>query len=131
MRSLAAGFLSAAITDWHSAVRASEGMRLCTARQKPLSWRSYFDSAFALMKNTKIRGWENAEVGIGSQFLICSTVQPPNFGFLDIASSDSWFGQIFNLEQPPTTIVGSGIGADAAPRMIQLKLNCDSDGFKE
>lgn len=89
MRSLAAGFLSAAITDWHSAVRASEGMRLCTARQKPLSWRSYFDTAFALMKNTKIRGWENAEVGIGSQFLICSTVQPPNFGFLDIASSDS------------------------------------------
>jgi hypothetical protein len=45
----------------------------------------------------------------------------PNFGFPDTASSDSTFGQIFNLEQPPTTIVGSGIGGDAAPRMIQLK----------
>lgn len=80
---------------------------------------SYFNTDFAVMKNTKIHGWENAELGIGLQFF--NLFNHPNFGFPDTASSDSTFGQIFNLEQPPTTIVGSGIGGDAAPRMIQLK----------
>jgi hypothetical protein len=79
----------------------------------------YFNTDFAVMKNTKIRGWENAELGIGLQFF--NLFNHPNFGFPDTASSDSTFGQIFNLEQPPTSIVGSGIGGDAAPRMIQLK----------
>ena len=80
---------------------------------------SYFNTDFAVMKNTKIHGWENAELGIGFQFF--NLFNHPNFGFPDTASSDSTFGQIFNLEQPPTSIVGSGIGGDAAPRMIQLK----------
>jgi hypothetical protein len=81
---------------------------------------SYFNTDLAVMKNTKIHGWENAELGIGLQFF--NLFNHPNFGFLDTASSDPTFGQIFNLEQPPTSIVGSGIGGDAAPRMIQLKL---------
>ena len=74
---------------------------------------SYFNTDFAVMKNTKIPGWENAELGIGFQFF--NLFNHPNFGFPDTASSDSTFGQIFNLEQPPTSIVGSGIGGDAAP----------------
>jgi len=80
---------------------------------------SYFNTDFAVMKNTKIHGWENAELGFGFQFF--NLFNHPNFGFPDTASSDSTFGQIFNLEQPPTSIVGSGIGGDAAPRMIQLR----------
>jgi hypothetical protein len=80
---------------------------------------SYFNTDFAVMKNTKIHGWENAELGIGVQFF--NLFNHPNFGFPDTASSDSTFGQIFNLEQAPTSIVGAGIGGDAAPRMIQLK----------
>ena len=81
---------------------------------------SYFNTDFAVMKNTKIPRWENAELGIGFQFF--NLFNHPNFGFPDTASSDSTFGQIFNLEQPPTSIVGSGIGGDAAPRMVQLKV---------
>src|SRR3984885_6232833 len=80
---------------------------------------SYFNTDFAVMKNTKIHGWENAELGFGFQFF--NLFNHPNFGFPDTASSDSTFGQIFNLEQPPTSIVGSGIGGDAAPSMIQLR----------
>jgi Carboxypeptidase regulatory-like domain len=80
---------------------------------------SYFNTDFAIMKNTGIHGWENAELGVGFQFF--NLFNHPNFGFPDTASSDSTFGQIFNLEQPPTSIVGSGIGGDAAPRMIQLR----------
>ncbi|HEY6388257.1 MAG TPA: carboxypeptidase regulatory-like domain-containing protein [Candidatus Acidoferrum sp.] len=79
----------------------------------------YFNTDFAVMKNTKIRRWENATLGIGFQFF--NLFNHPNFGFPDTASSDSTFGQIFNLEQPPTSIVGAGLGGDAAPRMIQLK----------
>jgi Carboxypeptidase regulatory-like domain len=79
----------------------------------------YFNTDFTVMKNKTIHGWENAELGIGFQFF--NLFNHPNFGLPDTASSDSTFGQIFNLEQPPTSIVGSGIGGDAAPRMIQLK----------
>jgi hypothetical protein len=80
----------------------------------------YFNTDFAVMKNTKIPRWESAELGIGFQFF--NLFNHPNFGFPDTSSSDSTFGQIFNLEQPPTSIVGAGIGGDAAPRMIQLKV---------
>lgn len=81
---------------------------------------SYFNTDFAVMKNTKIPGWENAELGIGFQFF--NFFNHPNFGFPDNKISDSPFGQIFYLEQSPTSILGSGLGGDAAPRMIQLKL---------
>ena len=81
---------------------------------------TYFNTDFAVMKNSKIRGWENAELGIGLQFF--NFFNHPNFGFPDNKVSDSPFGQIFYLEQSPTSIVGAGLGGDAAPRMIQLKL---------
>ncbi len=70
------------------------------------------------MKNTKIPGWENATLGIGFQFF--NLFNHPNFGFPD-NWTDVTFGQIFYLAQPPTGILGSGLGGDAAPRMIQLK----------
>jgi hypothetical protein len=63
--------------------------------------------------------WENASLGIGVQFF--NLFNHPNFGFPDNSSSDPGFGEIFYLEQSPTSILGSGLGGDAAPRMIQLK----------
>jgi hypothetical protein len=80
---------------------------------------SYFNTDLAIMKNTKIPGWENATLGIGFQFF--NVLNHPSFGFPDNLSSDAAFGQIFYLQQPPTGILGSGLGGDAAPRMIQLK----------
>lgn len=79
----------------------------------------YFNTDLAIMKNTKIPGWENGVLGIGLQFF--NLFNHPNFGFPDNWSSDSTFGQIFYLEQPPTSVLGSGLGGDASPRMIQLK----------
>jgi len=78
----------------------------------------YFNSDLTIMKNTKLR--EKATLGIGFQFF--NFLNHPNFGFPDNNSSDQSFGQIFYLEQSPTSIVGSGIGGDAAPRMIQLRV---------
>jgi hypothetical protein len=80
---------------------------------------TYFNTDFAIMKNTKIRGWEHATLGIGLQFF--NLFNHPNFGFPSGDISSSTLGQIFNLEQSPTSILGSGIGGNAACRMIQLK----------
>jgi serine/threonine protein kinase len=79
----------------------------------------YFNTDLAVMKNTKIPGWENATLGIGFQFF--NLFNHPNFGLPDNLSSDPTFAQIFYLQQTPTGILGSGLGGDAEPRMIQLK----------
>jgi len=65
------------------------------------------------MKNTKIR--ENVGLGIGCQFF--NVFNHPNFSPWDNFTSDSTYGQIQFLEQPPTGILGGGSSA----RMIQLK----------
>jgi len=79
---------------------------------------SYFNTDFAVMKNTKLPKWEKVELGIGLQFF--NLFNHPNFGFPDDFLSDQMFGQIGYLEQPPTSVLGAFAGA-AAPRMIQLK----------
>jgi hypothetical protein len=81
---------------------------------------NYFDTDFGIMKNTKIPRWENATLGIGFQFF--NFFNHPNFGGPDNLSSDSSFGQIAYMEQPPTGILGAGLGGDASPRNIQLKV---------
>jgi hypothetical protein len=80
---------------------------------------AYFSTDFTIMKNTKLPGWEGASLGIGCQFF--NLFNHPNFGFPDPGLSSSSFGQILGLEQSPTGILGSGLGANASPRMIQLK----------
>jgi hypothetical protein len=78
----------------------------------------YFNTDFSIMKNTKIPGWENATFGIGFQFF--NLFNHPNFGLPDNSMDDS-MGEIFYQAQPPTSMLGSGLGGDVAPRMIQLK----------
>ena len=80
---------------------------------------SYFNTDFTIMKNTKIGRWENATLGIGLQFF--NFFNHTNFSIPDNGISDPTFGDILFPDAPPTSIVGSGIGGDAAPRMIQLK----------
>ena len=80
----------------------------------------YFNTAFAIMKNTKIPGWENAEIGIGFRFF--NLFNHANFGYPHNGINDSTFGQIFGMEMPPSGILGAGLGGDASPRNIQLKV---------
>lgn len=79
----------------------------------------YFNTDFAIMKNTKIPHWENGALSIGFQFF--NFFNHPNFTLPDNGISDQTFGQILGLEQPPTGILGAGLGGDVAPRMIQVK----------
>jgi hypothetical protein len=80
----------------------------------------YFNADLAVMKNTKLPRWERGRLGIGAQFF--NLFNHPNFGIPRYDIADAMFGQISYLESPPTTILGSGLGGDASPRMIQLKL---------
>ena len=79
----------------------------------------YVDTDFAIMKNTRIPRWENAIFGIGFQFF--NLFNHPNFGLPDSDISSPVFGDIFYMARPPTGLLGSGIGGDSSPRMIQLK----------
>ncbi len=81
---------------------------------------NYFDTDFGVMKNTKMPGWEKGQLGIGLQLF--NFFNHPNFGLPDGSSSDQGFGQISYMESPPTGILGSGLGGDASPRNIQLKV---------
>ena len=82
---------------------------------------NYFNTDFAIMKNTDIPHWEGAVLGIGFQFF--NFFNHPNFGFPDNWSSDpaTAYGRIFYLQQPPTGILGAGFGGDISPRMVQVK----------
>ena len=80
---------------------------------------SYFNTDFTVMKNTSLVGRDKVVLGIGVQFF--NFFNHPNFGPPDNYSSDSTFGEIGTMEMPPTSILGSGLGGDVSPRMIQLK----------
>jgi hypothetical protein len=78
----------------------------------------YFNTDFAIMKNTKIRSG-NAALGIGFQFF--NFFNHPNFGIPD-NSLEQALGQIFYQEQPPTSLLGGGGLSSVSARMIQLKV---------
>jgi hypothetical protein len=78
----------------------------------------YFDTDMTIMKYTKIPHWETAKLGIGAQFFNLfnhRNFQPP---INDINSGA--FGQVQGTVNPPTSILGSFLGGDASPRLIQL-----------
>jgi hypothetical protein len=79
---------------------------------------NYTDTDFAVMKGFGIPGMESGKLRVGAQFF--NLFNHPNFGqpINDISSSS--FGQIVSTVNPPTSIVGSFLGGDASPRLIQL-----------
>jgi hypothetical protein len=80
---------------------------------------NYVDTNFSLMKNTKIPRWENGVLTIGVQ--VFNFFNHANFGLPDPNVTDASLGQIGYLEQPPTSILGSGLNANVSQRMIQLR----------
>jgi hypothetical protein len=80
---------------------------------------SYFDTDFSFVKKTKIPGWERGELQVGLQFF--NLLNHPNFTFPINDISSGSFGQIQQMVNPPTSILGSFLGGDASPRLIQVK----------
>jgi Carboxypeptidase regulatory-like domain len=79
----------------------------------------YFNTDFTVMKNTNIPHWERGKLGIGFQFF--NLFNHPNFNFPVSDLANPAFGQTQSLVSPPTSILGSFLGGDASPRLIQLK----------
>ncbi|HWY58920.1 MAG TPA: carboxypeptidase-like regulatory domain-containing protein [Terriglobales bacterium] len=79
----------------------------------------YFDTDFAVEKGFGIPKWEGAQFSIGARFF--NIFNHPNFNFPIENANSSQFGQITSTISTPTSIYGSGLGADASPRLIQIQ----------
>lgn len=85
----------------------------------------YFDTDFSVMKYTKLA--ERANLGLGVQFF--NILNHPSFDqpVNDIAAgradpiNGGSFGTIVSTVNTPTSILGSFLGGNASPRLIQLK----------
>ena len=81
---------------------------------------AYTDTDFSLLKSFKIPGWESANVQIGAQFF--NIMNHPNFATPGHnLNAPGQLGFITSTVNTPTSILGSGLGGDASPRLIQLK----------
>ena len=81
----------------------------------------YFDADFSLMKQTSIPHWEKGKISFGAQFY--NVFNHPNFQSpVGDVSNPALFGSVVRTVSPPTSVFGSGLGADASPRLIQAKL---------
>jgi hypothetical protein len=81
----------------------------------------YFNTDMSITKDFKIPHWEAAKFGVGLQFF--NILNHPNFDkpVNDIAQGEGAFGTIISLVSSPTSIFGGFVGADASPRIIQIK----------
>jgi hypothetical protein len=79
----------------------------------------FWDTDLTLMKSTGIPGWENGRLKLGFQFF--NLFNHVNFDqpVSDIANSQ--FGLVTKAVSVPTSVLGSFLGGDASPRIIQLK----------
>jgi hypothetical protein len=80
----------------------------------------YTDFDFTTTKSFAVPHWEGAKFKLGFQFF--NIFNHPNFAqpAHDIGGSSS-NGLVFSTVNPPTSILGSFLGGDASPRLIQLK----------
>ncbi|MGA2134849.1 MAG: TonB-dependent receptor [Bryobacteraceae bacterium] len=95
------------------------GQFLLFASQNRNQYRGpgFFDTDMSVSKQIPIR--EHITLGIGVQ--VFNLFNHPNFGQPQSnIDNPGAFGQVFSLVSEPTSILGSFLGGDAAPRLIQL-----------
>jgi len=80
---------------------------------------NFFDTDFTVMKNFRIPRWESGKLGVGLQFF--NLFNHPNFDQPVGDVSNPSFGSIITTVSTPTSILGSFLGGDASPRLIQVK----------
>jgi hypothetical protein len=79
----------------------------------------YFDTDLTVMKNFHVPINEASNFGIGLQFF--NVLNHPNFDQPDGDVASPTFGTILSTVSVPTSILGSFLGGDASPRLIQVK----------
>jgi hypothetical protein len=90
-----------------------------TQRRNQFRGPGYFDTDFDVEKAFAIPKWESAKFSVGARFF--NLFNHPNFAFPNTDVDSNQFGQITQTVSQPTTIYGSGLGADASPRVIELQ----------
>jgi hypothetical protein len=71
------------------------------------------------MKTFRVPHWVATRIGVGTQFF--NLFNHPNFDQPVGHISDPNCGSIVGTVNTPTSILGSFLGGDASPRLIQLK----------
>lgn len=82
---------------------------------------SYTDTDMSVSKSFSLQKYESVHLKLGVQFF--NLLNHPNFGQPDHNIGDGTLGLITSTVNPPTSILGSFLGGDASPRLIQLKAN--------
>jgi len=90
-----------------------------TQRRNQFRGPGYFDTDFNVEKSFAMPKWEKAQFSVGARFF--NLFNHPNFAFPNTNVDSGQFGQITQTVSQPTTIYGSGLGADASPRVIELQ----------
>jgi len=80
---------------------------------------NFFDTDLTVMKDFKVPINEQSKLGVGLQFF--NLFNHPNFDQPDGSLGSPTFGTIVHSVNVPTSILGSFLGGDASPRMIQIK----------
>jgi hypothetical protein len=80
---------------------------------------SYFNTDFSFTKKTSIPKWERAQLQLGLQFF--NLFNHPNFNQPVNSITNPNFGTVQSQVNPPTSILGSFLGGNASPRLIQVK----------
>lgn len=80
---------------------------------------NYFDTDFAVEKAFGIPHWEAAQFSLGARFF--NIFNHPDFYFPIMNLDNARFGQLTQTVSTPTSIYGSGLGANASPRLVQLQ----------
>lgn len=78
----------------------------------------YTDMDLSLMKYTNIPHTERMRLGIGAQAY--NVFNHPNFATPINNMSSTAFGRILSAVGPPTSVLGSFLGGDASPRLLQI-----------
>jgi hypothetical protein len=94
------------------------------SRRNQIYGPNYTDTDLSVTKGFIMPHWDTAKVRVGAQFF--NLFNHPNFGQPgnDVASPGS-LGTITSAVNPPTSILGSFLGGDASPRLVQLTAKFD------
>jgi hypothetical protein len=80
---------------------------------------SYTDTDMSVYKSFDFPHYEKAHLQLGVQFF--NLLNHPNFNEPAHDLSNGTLGTVTSTVNPPTSILGSFLGGDASPRLIQLK----------
>jgi hypothetical protein len=88
-------------------------------RRNQIYGPNFFDTDLTLMKNFRIPHWESAQFQVGAQAF--NILNHPNFDQPQGNIDNPQFGFSTATVAAPTSIFGSFLGANAAPRALQIR----------